>query len=189
MTEAFPLAWPVGKPRTLAPARSNFYARTVEKATRILLNEVRLMNGRDPIISTNIVLRNDGLPRSGQKQPADKGVAIYFTIGKRMYCFANDRWDKIEDNLYAVAQTINALRGIARWGTGDMVEQAFTGFVALPPNTCWGVLGVEPYAPESEIQTAYRNRAKSFSCDEAALRQLNVARDEAMELLSKRTEL
>ena len=34
--------------------------------------------------------------------------------------------------MQAIAKTIDALRGIARWGTGDMVEAAFRGYVALP---------------------------------------------------------
>lgn len=47
--------------------------------------------------------------------------------------FACDEWDKIEHNAWAVAKTIDALRGIDRWGSGDMLERAFTGFQALPP--------------------------------------------------------
>lgn len=48
-------------------------------------------------------------------------------------CFACEKWQDVYGNIYAIGKTIEALRGIERWGTGDMVEQAFTGFVALPP--------------------------------------------------------
>ena len=34
--------------------------------------------------------------------------------------------------MQAICKTIDALRGIARWGSGDMLEAAFTGFAALP---------------------------------------------------------
>jgi hypothetical protein len=37
--------------------------------------------------------------------------------------------------MQAIAKTIEALRGLARWGTGDMMEAAFKGFVALPAPT------------------------------------------------------
>ena len=38
--------------------------------------------------------------------------------------------------MQAIAKTIEALRGINRWGTGDMMEAAFKGFSALPaPDT------------------------------------------------------
>jgi hypothetical protein len=47
-------------------------------------------------------------------------------------CFACDRWDSVADNVQAIRKTIEALRGIERWGTGDMVQRAFAGFVALP---------------------------------------------------------
>ncbi|HTE14667.1 MAG TPA: hypothetical protein VK642_06285 [Burkholderiales bacterium] len=83
-------------------------------------------------MSSNLMLRNDGLPYANQRQPDDPGVAIYFEYKKRQMCFACDRWRKVEDNLQAVAKTIEALRGVARWGTGDMLEAAFTGFTALP---------------------------------------------------------
>jgi hypothetical protein len=38
-------------------------------------------------------------------------------------CLACDRWDKVQDNIYAIAMTIEPLRGIERWGSGSMVEQ------------------------------------------------------------------
>lgn len=90
-------------------------------------------------------MRQDGFPYPKQALPADKGVAIYFTLNSRQMCFACDRWDKVQDNIYAIAMTIEALRGIERWGSGSMVEQAFTGFVALPaPKSPHDILGVRP---------------------------------------------
>jgi hypothetical protein len=131
MTEAFPLAWPLGRPRTQYPSRSRFDT-TQERAQRTLVEEVRRMGGSHLVISTNIKLRRDGLPYANRREPTDKGVAVYFDYKKRPMCFACDRWDRIGDNIYAIAKTIEALRGIERWGSGSMVEQAFTGFVALP---------------------------------------------------------
>ena len=40
---------------------------------------------------------------------------------------ACDKWDSIRDNLHAVAKTIEALRGIDRWGTGEMVDAGTLG--------------------------------------------------------------
>ena len=78
-----------------------------------------------------IRLRLDGLPYSNQTPPADKGVAVYFTHKKQAMCFACDRWDRVQDNIYAIAMTIQALRGIERWGSGSMVEQAFLSVSTL----------------------------------------------------------
>lgn len=101
-------------------------------------HQIELLVGRyqvrtaNVVVSTNIALRRDGLPLAGQRTPDDPGVAVYFTYKKRQMCFACDRWRNIEDNMQAIARTIEALRGVARWGTGDMMEAAFNGFTALP---------------------------------------------------------
>jgi DnaJ-class molecular chaperone len=50
--------------------------------------------------------------------------------------------------------------------SGAMVEQAFTGFVALPaPKSPWDVLGVQPGASQEEIETAFRAKAKKLHSD------------------------
>ncbi|MBD3609597.1 MAG: hypothetical protein HUJ30_03520 [Gammaproteobacteria bacterium] len=46
--------------------------------------------------------------------------------------FACDRWDLIQDNIHSIGKTIEALRGIERWGASDMMARAFSGFTALP---------------------------------------------------------
>lgn len=131
--EAYPLTWPAGRARMPDHRRtwSNFKT-SFAKARDECLAEIRRLDGRDPIISTNIPMRRDGLPYANDRQPKDPAVAVYFTYKKRAMCFACDRWAKVEDNMHAIALTIGALRGVARWGTGDMMEAAFTGFAALP---------------------------------------------------------
>ena len=140
--EAFPLSWPAGRKRTQYRERAKFDT-TFARARDNIVREVGLLAGRygpDPqiVISTNIALRRDGLPLASQRQPDDPGVAVYFLYKKRQMSFACDRWEKIEHNMQAIAKTIEALRGIARWGTGDMLEAAFTGFTALPAPTAAG---------------------------------------------------
>lgn len=147
------------------------------------------MGGSAPVISTNIALRQDGLPYSNRRPPDDKGVAVYFTHKGKQMCFACDRWDKVEDNIYAIAKSIDALRGIERWGSGSMVEQAFTGFVALPaPKNPHEILGVKPGASEAEIDAAYREKAKTAHPDRGgsaeAMQELNAARQHAKQKLS-----
>jgi hypothetical protein len=125
------------------------------------------------------------MPYSKQPQPSDKGVAVYFSHKKRPMCFACDRWDKVQDNIYAVAMTIEALRGIERWGGGKMMEEAFTGFTALPaPPSPWELLGLKPGASSAEIETAYRDKAKRWHPDAGGnheqMAKLNAARAELM---------
>jgi DnaJ domain len=178
--EAFPLAWPSGKPRTAYPERSRFDV-SFARARDQVLREIKLLGGSSPILSTNIPLRRDGLPYATFKEPRDQGVAVYFTHNGRQMCFACDRWETIRENMQAVSKTIEALRGIERWGSGSMVEQAFTGFVALPaPKSPHEVLGVRLGATPEEIDAAYRQKAKSAHPDNGgsieAMQALNEAR-------------
>jgi hypothetical protein len=161
---AYPLQWPAGRPRTKSRQASNFKVAGIGQARDELLREIHLLRGRHVVISSNLQVRNDGLPYANQRQPEDPGVAVYYVDGKgRQRCFACDRWRKVEDNLRAIQKTIEALRGVERWGSGDDVEAAFSGFAALPPayadRPWWEVLGVDPFAPTDYVQDRYRRLA------------------------------
>lgn len=131
------------------------------------MHEIKLMGGRDVILSTNIPLRKDGLPYADFKIPNDRGVAVYFKYKGNQMCFACDRWNRIEDNVMAIGKTIEALRGIDRWGASDMIERAFQGFTALPsPKTKWyEVLEVSPTATEDEVKRARNRLAMKYHPD------------------------
>jgi hypothetical protein len=76
--DAYPLCWPVGRPRTQYPKRSRFET-TFSLARDCLMQEIRMLGGKDPVLSTNIPLRRDGLPLANHRMPHDLGVAVYFT--------------------------------------------------------------------------------------------------------------
>ena len=179
--EAYPLSWPFGNPRTKSLQRSRFDVN-FSYARDHLMKEIALLGGRLPVLSSNIPLKRDGLPYAGQKEPVDRGIAVYFTLRGQQFCFACDRWDKTADNIQAIRHTIAALRGIERWGTGDMVQQAFTGFIALPSQESpYDVLGVKPDASQEEIEASYRQKAKLLHPDAGgdpeAFRRITEARN------------
>lgn len=188
MIEAFPLQWPAGYPRTKFPSRARFQARFGQSVVGIL-HEIRLLGGTLPIISTNVPLRRDGLPYSGQAEPHDSGAAIYFTWKKRQVVLACDRWDWVTDNLRAVEKAIEAMRGLDRWGVSDMLDRAFAGFAALPAPESeskkqWTeILGVDPRDSLEVIETMYRSKAKRAHPDAGgsviAMAALNAAIEEA----------
>lgn len=185
MTQAYPLQWPDGVPRTAPHKRqAASFVASIATATDDVLGEVRRMGGTHPVISANLNLRNDGLPYANQRQPLDAGVAVYFIRGGRQMVFACDRWSKAEHNLRAIAKTIDALRGIERWGSAEMMDRAFTGFEALPaPEQWWQVLNVQPNASASEVDAAYRRAARTAHPDQggsdAAMARVNSAREAA----------
>ena len=184
--EAYPLHWPQGWPLTPVERRASAAFKTrFAKARDELFNEIRLLGGRYVVLSTNVELRRDGLPYAKRHQPEDTGVAVYFEYKGKSMVFACDRWRLVEDNVQAVRKTVEALRGIERWGASDMMELAFSGFEALPPpgRNWWEVLGVDRWASTGEINTAYRLLAKKFHPDKggtaAAMTELSKARAEA----------
>lgn len=167
MSEAYPLAWPLGWPRTEQPKRSALSA-TFVSARDGIVKQLRLMKATNVVISSNTELRQDGLPYSGRRQPDDKGVAVYFLLNGEEQCIPCDRWNKIEHNLRAIEKTIDALRGLERWGAKEMVDAAFRGFKALPsnPSEHWtDVLGLPEDASQEDVKDVYRSRVKILHPD------------------------
>jgi hypothetical protein len=207
--EAYPLTWPTGWKRTLPISRTRAKfstgrsgydseknwveksALTIAQATERVLGEMRTMHidTTKVIISTNLQLRSDGLPRSGQKAPADPGVSVYWNARgqKNQRCIAIDRYDRVQDNLAAIAATLYAMRAIERHGGAEILDRAFTGFIALAaPEQPFQVLGVSSHATRDEIETAYRRLASENHPDRGGdadrMARINAARDAMMQL-------
>jgi len=78
--EAYPLCWPEGWKRTSCQEHSRF--KTGFGAARVYLSaEIARMGGTKVIISSDVPLRNDGMPRASAAEPKDSGVAVYFRYG------------------------------------------------------------------------------------------------------------
>lgn len=187
--EAYPLQWPAGWPRTKNRQRASF-RMTPGAITDHLFDEL------DRLGATGIVISTNRAPYSRSKaQPEDPGVAVYFTLKEHQQCIPCDKWDRTEDNIHAVGLAVQALRGLERWGTGDMVSAAFQGFKALPGGEARGsdvarswhtILGVAPDADKEEIKSAFRKLAQAHHPDvggDAALfQELTNAYAEGMKL-------
>lgn len=165
--EAYPLQWPAGWKRNSDPSRSRFgkwnSKPSVAQSVANIQHELKLLTGsEDCVISTNLRLKNDGLPYSAQRNPDDKGAAVYFHYNKEQMVIACDTFNKIGCNLYAIGKTIEAMRGIDRWGCSELLNRAFTGFKALPQQgtkTEWHiVLGVGPFANVQQVKEAYKKK-------------------------------
>lgn len=183
----YPLHWPEGWARSAQARRSDFDAtRTMAQAREFVLKELRRFGAHSVEISTNVQVRPDGLPRSGQGQPADRGVAVYFKLGGKAFALACDRWLRVEDNLYAIGKHVDTIRAQNRYGVGS-VEKAFLGYQRLlPAASCWTILGLPPDATEAEIHVAYRAKSLEAHPDrggtDEALSLLKEARDRAVQI-------
>lgn len=178
--EAYPLAWPHGRARTPDWRRETPKFRAMFSAARDeLVREIERLTGTVRygdariVVSTNLSLRRDGLPLANQRQPDDPGVAVYFLYRGHQRAFCCDRWKRVEHNMQAIAKSIEALRGIERWGSGDMLDAAFAGFNALPPpaepaapHRPWHeVLGVQAHSATDAVRVAYRRAAAQHHPD------------------------
>lgn len=204
---AHPLCWPHGWRRTPAHkrTRAKFIGKkgrwsdgagyqapqglSIEQGTQRILRELERMGIQisTVIISSDLRLRQDGLPYSSQATSRlDQGVAVYWHDKGGTRCMAIDRYDRIADNLGAIAATIEAMRAIERHGGAEILDRAFTGFLALPnpaaDETPHAVLGVSESATESEVEYAYRRLAMQCHPDRGGspsqMARINAARDQ-----------
>lgn len=123
------------------------------------------------IISSNMQYRRDGLPYAKQKKLDDMGVAVYFTYDGQQRVLASDSFDKLGCNLWAIGKTIEAMRGIDRWGCSTILQKAFTGFTALPAasheflHTWYDILGVSEDSEPDYVRKQYKELAKKYHPD------------------------
>lgn len=180
MVEAFPLQWPPGWPRTTEHNRERARFRqqtwrdkyskpvTFEVATNHLYNELERLGAERVVLSSNLQLRLDGVPYANRRKPEDPGIAVYFKLNSQDQCIPCDKWDRAEDNIRAVAKTIEALRGLERWGAKEMVNAAFRGFKALPGPDDVMVTAVQyfqGYHTKDEAKARYRELVKTMHTD------------------------
>lgn len=175
---AYPLSWPQGWPRAKQHESARFGIKnrngdhrwadrlTVNQACERLLLELQRLGVATALVSSNMLLRRDNWPRSGQAEPADSGVAVYFTLKRKRIVFACDKWDRVADNIASIAAHIDAIRAVERYGVGNL-EQAFRGYLALPEpgfkHNWREVLG--DCKTLAEAEGAYREKAKAAHPD------------------------
>ena len=200
MTTAYPLSWPPGRPRRPASARRNAkfgtslraghkQPLTVAEAIARLQTQMDMLGAKLPVLSTNVETRLNGLPRSGAREPDDPGVCLYFQLGSKPHAMPCDTYDRVADNIAAIAAHIEATRAIERHGVATVAEM-FSGFAALPaPGAArpWREvlkMSDEPNPIPEQIELAYRLLAKKAHPDTGgsheAMAELNAARAAAL---------
>lgn len=206
----YPLQWPTGwkripdsqrthghfntKERAAGASWSSSKAITMYQAIERLREELVRMGivPDDVVISTNVPTRLDGFPRSDARAPQDPGAAVYWRDFGKDRCMAIDRYTKVEQNVAALAATIEAMRAIERHGGAAILDRAFTGFLQLSAPIVAGmkrpwqdVLGTMD-APVNRdwILARYRMLASQHHPDRGGdaskMAELNAARDEAL---------
>lgn len=167
MTQAYPLYWPIGMPRTKSPGGKPF-RQTIDTAINNLTGTLRLFardTGKDIlnlIVSSNVTLM--------AMEPRDPGVAAYFRWDDIDCCIAIDKYATPAQNVQAIVHVVEAERVKLRHGGLNVVRAGFRGYAALPPpkgpdgqiaKPWWAELGFVE-APLLEIAEArYREMVKT----------------------------
>lgn len=180
---AYPLAWPAGWPRTPAPRRERWPSSqiTITGALRECQEELRRLGVTAVVLSSNVTL--------GAEHPADPGVVAYGRLRERSIAIPCDRWNSVAGNLRAIAKTIEAMRGMERWGARHMIDAMFSGLPALaaPGARGWReVLGIPASAEATRdlIEKRRRELAKinhpDRGGDPARMSEINAAAEVAL---------
>lgn len=184
--EAFPLEWPDGWPRTPQHRRggSRFGKNLGYNQISKLQNELRLLGAQHVVISSNVPLRQDGLPYASEtkRRYDDPGVAVYFTLKGKPLSMARDQYSTPWENIRSLILAIDAIRSIERHGGSTMMERAFAGFAAIAPpdwKKPWReVFGVKPDWC-GDLTSLYREKARNRHPDAGGndnlMAELNVA--------------
>lgn len=173
MTTAYPLAWPIGFPRTKVRQPSKFKT-SVSQAVQNVTTELRRFGNdtgrgvQNLIISSNVTLTN--------QRPIDPGIACYFVWDNVQVCIAVDRYNKCEENLQAVALIIDAERTKMRHGGLNIVRAAFRGYASLPP-------------PVDAFGALLPLRKRASEIDREAADQLTRLRNERNKALEEAAEI
>lgn len=174
MTEQYPLQWPAGWPRTQSPKSSAFKPGSPHGEAADIARQLRLMGAKNVVINSNMMYKNDGTPYARQGNIEDTGVAVYFELNNGQQCIPCDKWRAIGENMRAINKTIEALRGLDRWGAKEMVDAAFRGFKALPESIIMGagqsrawyeVLQVSQDADSEIVRAAWRRLIARYHPD------------------------
>jgi hypothetical protein len=104
------------------------YSQTLE----LLDRELRHLDAKGIVIELALDaywLRNDGLPRSGAR-PTHPGVRLTFNSSGKQLSFPCATFGHWEDNLRAIALSLESLRAVDRYGVTQGSEQ-YTGFASI----------------------------------------------------------
>jgi len=176
---AYPLAWPDGFPRTPSGQRERWASRelSLPNALRDCQAELYRFGATRVVLSSDVTL--------GVDSPRDPGVVAYCTRNGLAIAIPCDRWNSVAGNLRAIAKSIEALRGLERWGAKQMLHRMFTGLVALPPPEAWrAALGLPPGATLADAEEAHKRLARAAHPDKPggshdAMARLNSAIEHA----------
>lgn len=116
MIAAYPLHWPINRAR-IQPSDLVSSRTTVSLAVARdhLIKQMELIGIANYIISSNALLRKDGLPMGKQPKIADPGVGVWIWNNNPLgwVCVSCDGFDSIAGNMRAIGLSLGEMRGFS----------------------------------------------------------------------------
>ena len=186
-------------PKTHKSRKSATFRATWDKTLDLVEYELNRIAARNIVIEAGFAMnqiRNDGWPYA-KVRPTHPAVRLSFTSRGKPMAFPCDTFDSIDDNLRAIALTLESLRAIDRYGVSQDAEQ-YKGWMALPaPKTgpmtreeaarflvVHGNIHVSAHHTDLEaVRKAYRNAAKSLHPDGGGTHEQFTRLQEAVKVL------
>lgn len=121
---------------------------TWSKTLKQLEREIDLLGGRDIVLEVDVQerhIRNDGMLRADAKAASPAVVVAFETRSHGPMLYRCDRYTRNwrasgsdwQENVRAIALTLEALRAVDRYGATETGQQ-YAGFKALPSGTAMG---------------------------------------------------
>jgi len=190
---ASPLDWPADQERTPAHKQreARFRKESGIRGRSLTLTEAMVRVGReleafgtvkiegyrywradcsDATLSANLrVRRSDDRWHAQQANPDDPGAVLRYRLDDEDFVIALDGYDRVADNIAAIAACLSALRALERHGS-NIAGRFSRGLRALPaPGEVSGhwsaVLGVSAGAQLEEVRTAFARLARRHHPD------------------------
>ena len=166
--------WP-GEPTPSYKQRDGTFRATYGATLDLLETELRHLRAKNILIQAYFTLdqiRNDGWPKASAR-PTGDGVIVTFETPKGPLSFPCDRFKTYDDNLRAIALSLQALRAVDRYGVTRRAEQ-YQGWAKLPPapakmSRSDAVVFLALHSgmpdPATDVQRAYRAAAAKLHPD------------------------
>ena len=157
--------WP-GEPKAYTERRRGPFKSTPGRTLRDLQRELGLLRASEVMIRgywQDKDFRRDGSLRADAR-PTNPGVIVEYYVDDEKYRVACDTFQFWEDNLKAIAKTLENLRAIARYGV--VKGEQYVGFKALPekasetltPDAALTIISSEAGIPKDQLNDAERLR-------------------------------
>ncbi len=142
------------------PTKDRPYSRfdtPYPKTVNLLMREVEALGGRDITMGVGLSetdIRLDGQPRANARTMSHPGVEISFDSRHGRLAYATDMFGDWQDNVRAIALSLEALRAVERWGVSK--GRQYTGFALLTAGPGLEERGRQIVGKEGSLKAALR---------------------------------